>query len=130
MFRARGSLTERVIHMITKAKDLRRSSFDKLRNGKGVVEMLNFFEEEQSGGVGRLFSVATLAPGVSIGEHKHEGNFEIYYIFQGSAQVTDNGVPGVLEPGDMMLCKDGDSHSIENKGTEDLVVLFLVLYTR
>ena len=116
--------------MITKAKDLRHSAAPNLRGGNGVVEMLNFFEKDQAGGAGRLFSVTTLRPGVSIGEHRHEGEFEIFYILKGTLNVTDNGVPGVLEEGDVMLCKDGDSHSVENRSAGDVTALFLILHPR
>lgn len=116
--------------MIKKASALRHSADSNLRGGAGTVAMTHFLEKADSFGAGRLFSIATLPPGASIGMHKHEGEYEIYYILKGTAQVMDNDVPGVLDAGDCMICLDGDSHSIENSGAEDLVALFLVLYTK
>ena len=116
--------------MIKRAKDLRNSSDEKLRGGNGVVNMIHFFEKAENPAVGRLFAKATLPSGSSIGKHKHEGEFEIYYILKGTAHVMDNDKPGVLEPGDCMVCLDGDTHSIENRGTEPVEALFLVLNTR
>lgn len=115
--------------MIKKAKDVRVTADSNLRGGKGTVTMEHFVEKDESFGSGRLFAKATLPPGSSIGTHKHEGEYEIYYILQGTAHVMDNDEPKTLEPGSMMICKDGDSHMIENKGTEDVVAIFLVLYS-
>jgi mannose-6-phosphate isomerase-like protein (cupin superfamily) len=116
--------------MITKARDLARTSGSNLRGGNGTIDMLHIIKGEESFGTGRLFALATLPPGASIGAHKHEGEYEIYYILQGTAHVMDNDVPGVLETGDCMVCKDGDSHSIENRGDIDVQALFLVINTR
>ncbi|MDR1519270.1 MAG: cupin domain-containing protein [Planctomycetota bacterium] len=116
--------------MITKAKEHRRSQHEKLREGKGKLEMIHFLEEAGSFGSGRMFARAVIPPGSSIGEHPHNGEFELYYMLDGTAQVTDNGVPGVLETGDVMICKDGDRHSIENKSDKDIEILFLILYVK
>ena len=116
--------------MIRKAKDLRRSQHSNLRDGDGTLEMLHFFEQEEARGAGRLFSIAIIPPGASIGKHVHEDNFEIYHLLKGTAHVTDNDVPGVMETGDTMLCLQGDSHSIQNRGEEDVHCLCIVLYGR
>ncbi|MDR1533663.1 MAG: cupin domain-containing protein [Planctomycetota bacterium] len=116
--------------MIRKGKDHKRSQHENLRGGKGKLEMTHFFEEAESSGTGRIFARATIPPGSSIGEHPHNGEFEIYYLLKGVVQVTDNGKPGILEAGDTMLCKNGDTHSIENKSGQDAEILFLVLYDK
>lgn len=115
--------------MIKKAADLKKMRATGMRGGNGTVDMTHFLEEAESFGTGRLFAIATMPPGSSIGKHMHEGNFEIYYILKGAAHVMDNDEPGILEAGDVMVCEDGDTHSIENRGDEDLVALFLVIYT-
>ena len=116
--------------MITKSKDLRVSEHDKLRDGNGKIYMQHFMEEADSGGTGRLFVMATIPPGSSIGPHTHVGDFDAYYVLDGNVEVTDNGVPGTLAPGDFMICKDGDSHSVENKSDKDAKIIMLVIYTR
>ena len=116
--------------MIRKAKDHRKSKHEKLRDGKGTLEMIHFFEEAESYDTGKIFARAVIPPGSSIGTHTHEGNFEVYYMLKGTAHVTDNGVPGILETGDTMLCRNGDNHSLENRSAEDIEVLFLVLYDK
>lgn len=116
--------------MITRAKDLRTSEHEKLRDGNGTLWMHHFLEEADSGGAGRLFAMTTIPPGSSIGLHTHEGNFEAYYVVEGDVEVTDNGVPGTLGPGDCMICKDGDNHSVENKSDKDAKIVMLVIYTK
>lgn len=114
--------------MIIRQEEQRTETREKMRSGNLTVGIRHFLEQDQSAGAGRMFAVATIPPGGSIGPHKHEGDFEVYYILRGAAHVTDNGEPGVLHPGDCMLCRDGDSHSIENRGAGDLEFVALVLY--
>lgn len=116
--------------MIKKASAQQRTSGTEMRGGKGTVDMTHFLEQAESHGAGRLFAVATIPPGASIGMHPHVGEYEVYYILEGVAHVMDNDVPGVLEPGDCMVCEDGDSHSIENRGDRDVKALFLILHPR
>lgn len=116
--------------MITKASDLRHTSSSEMRGGKGTVAMTHFLEQADSQGAGRLFVYTVMPPGSSIGKHIHEGEYEVYYILEGVAHVMDNDEPGILEPGDCMICKDGDTHSIENRGDADLKAIFLILHTK
>lgn len=114
--------------MIKKAKDMRRTADDNLRGGKGTIGMVHFLEGAESRGMGRLFAIATIPPGASIGEHTHDGEYEIYHVLKGTATVTDNGVEAPLETGDCMVCYHGNRHSIENKTDENCEVLFTVLF--
>lgn len=88
--------------------------------GEGDITMVHFLNKEDAFGTGRLFAVFTLQPGCSIGYHKHEGEFEIYYMLEGTAEVVDEGETYQIHAGDMMQCKPGGSHSIINK-SEGLV---------
>ena len=74
----------------------------------------------------RMCAELTLEPGASIGDHRHSGEEEIYYIISGRAEVTDNGETRVLEAGDAMLTGDDNSHAIANPGPETLRVLAVV----
>ncbi len=115
--------------MIVRAKDIKKTSQENLRGGKGRVDMLHFMEPENSWNTGRVFAMATMPPGSSIGEHPHIKEFEIYYVTNGEVHVTDNdSEPIKLVKGDCMICKDGDKHSIENKSDKDAEILFLVLF--
>lgn len=95
--------------------------------GKGELEIFHILDKEDAYGAGRLFAVNTLRPGSSIGYHKHSGEYEIYFILSGRAEIVEDGQRYVLDPGDMMQCKDGSSHSIENIGSTDLEFLALIL---
>lgn len=115
--------------MIRKSHELRIKDEPNLKGGKGTIKAINFLEEHESNGVGRLFSVSIIPVGCSIGYHKHEGDNEIYYFLKGKAKVNDNGKEDILGPGDCMVCFDGNSHGIENIGDEDLEFIAIILYT-
>ena len=97
--------------------------------GTGVVMQHHFLSKEDSCNTGRLFAINELQPNSSVGEHTHKGDFEIYVILEGTAVVRDNGVEQELHEGDVMLCRDGDSHSMENRTDKPIKFLAIVLYT-
>ena len=99
-----------------------------VQKGEGIICRRQFLLPEDSYGAGRLFGVFTLAPGDSIGYHQHNGEYELYYILKGKAKVMDNDEEVILEEGDMMQCKDGDSHGIEAVGEEPMEFLAVILY--
>ncbi len=115
--------------MICKSQDLSHAQVPNLKGGDGTITLTHLLDEQQACGVGRLFAVSTIPPGGSIGVHRHEGDFELYYFLSGHGDVLDNGTPGTVGPGDVMLCRDGDSHGIRNTGDEPLRYLALILYT-
>ena len=83
---------------------------------------------EEFHGKGRLLSHSVIYPGSSIGFHQHHGDFETYYILKGEGVADDNGVKTPVKAGDVIYTKDGESHSIENTGTENLEIIALVLF--
>lgn len=113
--------------MIRTADQMRIEFLPNLKDGKETVKVINFIESEEAGDKGRLFGISIIPVGGSIGYHQHVGEFEIYYILQGKALVNDNGHNAVLEAGDMMRCKEGDYHSIENIGDNNLQYVALIL---
>ena len=116
--------------MIRKANQQRRSTEPNLKGGRDIIRLTHFLEESESYGTGRLFGISTIPPGGSIGYHTHTGDFEIYYILKGEAKVCDNGEEDILRPGDCMVCLEGDSHSTENIGENDLEYVAIILFTR
>lgn len=113
--------------MIIRKEDQPVAVKEKVQQGQGQVHFRYFLEEKDACGAGRLFAVITLREGESIGPHPHEGEYELYYILSGEASVLDNGEPYTLLPGDMMQCKNGDSHAVENRRKEDLVFIAIIL---
>ena len=115
--------------MIKRSNDYTVEKIEGLKCGKGYVTIVNFFEPKDYLGKGRLYGKSIIKPGHSIGYHKHEGDQEAYYILQGRALYDENGENKVLNPGDLAICRDGESHSIEADEGEDLEYIMLILYT-
>ena len=61
-----------------------------------------------------------LEPGASIGDHRHTGDEEIYFIASGSGVMLVDGEECVVTEGDLVLTKDGSSHGLRNTGKEGL----------
>lgn len=61
-----------------------------------------------------------LAPGCSIGLHTHESSSEIIFILSGIGTAQLDGKEEILPPGSCHYCKKGQSHTLMNKGSEDL----------
>jgi len=114
--------------MIKRAAEQTVREREGLRGGVGKLYYHDFLLTEESFGAGHLFSKTVIPSGSSIGEHRHDGEFEVYYILSGTAEVTDNGEFAILHAGDMHLCTSGDSHALRNPGPEDLEVIMLILY--
>ena len=102
----------------------------KMAGGEGECTVQHVLEKEDAYGAGRNFTINTLAPGCSIGYHQHKGEFEVYYVLEGVGQVVDDGEIYLLRQGDMMQCRDGSSHSIENRTDKPLRVLALIINVR
>jgi mannose-6-phosphate isomerase-like protein (cupin superfamily) len=115
--------------MFKRSRELKKDAHKDFRGGKGELVFYHYMDEQSSNGVGRLFSKSVLAPGSSVGVHKHVGDHEVYFILSGKDRVNDNGVPVELGPGDMHHCPDGEEHGIENIGEDDLVFVANILYT-
>ena len=66
-------------------------------------------------------------PGCSIGYHKHETSDDINYVLSGQGKAICDGVEEILHSGTCYICRKGSSHGIENTGTEDLILLTIVV---
>ena len=66
-------------------------------------------------------------PHSSIGLHEHETGDDINYVLSGSGKAICDRVEEQLVPGVCHICRKGSSHSIENTGDEDLVLLTIVV---
>ena len=116
--------------MIKHLKDLRQDTIPEFRGGKGETQITHFLEVEKNefSGKGRLFAKNVLKPGASVGFHEHVGDFETYVILSGEGLVNDNGDQKFVTPGDVIITRNGEKHSIENTGTSDLEILALILF--
>jgi quercetin dioxygenase-like cupin family protein len=113
--------------MIKNSAELQVRTRENVRGGAGVITFHDFLLAEESFGAGKLFSRTVLPAGSSIGEHRHEGEFEVYYVLTGVVEVLDQGTWRAMRRGDMHLCANGESHALRNAGNEDAEVLMLIL---
>ena len=102
---------------------------EKMRGGKGTVEIQSIFTPEDFKGKSRLIAKVSVNPGCSIGMHEHDGEEEIYYVLRGEAILTDSTLDEdvSLKPGDASLTLGGQSHAIRNEGNEILEFVAIIL---
>lgn len=114
--------------MIKKAASLQAAVYQNRFGGKGEISMKPLLSLDEFQGKGRLLSHTVIFPGSSIGEHTHKGDFETYYILKGAGVVNDNGILTPVGPGDVVYTGNGQSHSIENTGSQDMELIAMVLF--
>ena len=114
--------------MIRKANE-REQAEREMFGGPGKALHTVLMTKDDIQGKGRVFNQVRLVPGAAIGKHTHTGDFEVYYILSGKGMYDDNGTEVEVGPGDVMLCRDGESHSLLNTGTENLELLAVVLFS-
>lgn len=98
------------------------------RTGEREGSFTWLLKEAQMHGKSRLFARILLKPGARTPVHKHEGDFEIYYLLSGQGQVNDNGTIKDVKAGDLIFTDNGESHGLENVGETDLEFIALILY--
>ena len=100
---------------------------ENVRGGEGTLVFHDFLLAEESFGAGKLFSRTVIPSGCSIGEHRHEGEFEAYYVLSGAVEVLEGGEWRKLNRYDTHICANGESHALRNTGEETAEVLMLIL---
>ncbi len=106
--------------MVMEMKNGEFRDFPNFKGGEDKLTANMFFDGNNRILYGRL------APGASIGYHKHEGNCEIIYILEGCAKyLMDEGTEYAVA-GQCHYCPEGHSHAMINEGTEDLVFFAVV----
>ena len=104
-----------------------------MKNAKGGLNSL-FADELLKGdeflGAGRLFNIVTFPPKSSMGYHIHENESETYVVLKGEGIYNDNGTEVEIKAGDVTYCAPGESHGLENKSDEDLVIAALIIFDK
>ena len=113
--------------MVVKPENIRIEKRTNMRGGKGEVEISHLLEKDVLKGKARLFARIKIPPNSSIGLHKHENEFEIFYILSGKGVFHDNGKDVQVQAGDVCFTDSGESHSIENTSNEDLELLAVIM---
>lgn len=72
------------------------------------------------------FRKRALHKGAGIGLHQHDHD-EIYYVLSGRGRYILDGVVHDVTAGDALLTRTGSTHSIQQTGDEDLVILIVYL---
>jgi len=114
--------------MIRRSSEMREERIHELKEGKGTVKIFHMLEKDELSGKGRLCAREIIAPGNSVGFHKHEGDFELYYVLEGEGLLNDNGFETTIRKGDVVRTGHGESHSIENVGDKDLELIAIILF--
>ena len=113
--------------MIRKAFEMKRTTREKMRGGKGTIEFLHYFEKEELRSPTRLLAKLTIHPGDSIGLHRHENEEEIFIILRGTGELFDGKDRSRVGPGDAILTGSGEEHAIENVGEEPLEIVAAIV---
>lgn len=112
--------------MIRNSSNMRIEKRDKMRGGEGTVTIVHLFEQAEFGSKTRLCAKLVLPPGTSIGEHKHEGEDEVYLVVKGTGLLHDGSAESRVSAGDAILTGKGQSHSVCNDGSEALELVALI----
>ncbi|MBN1417169.1 MAG: cupin domain-containing protein [Planctomycetes bacterium] len=113
--------------MIRKASQMKRTTRENMRGGKGTIEFLHFFEKDELASPTRLLARLTLRPGDSIGLHRHENEEEIFVIQKGTAELDEGTGRQRVGPGDAILTGSGEEHAIANVGEDDLEIIAIIV---
>ncbi len=108
--------------------------------GEGVAVVRWLFSEQPGTEEGLLDGTTfeflhdtRLAPGASTGQHAHAGTDEVLYVIAGEGRLyhrPDESSPVVarpLRPGDAVLIRGGELHSVANTGEAELHLMILGL---
>ena len=96
-------------------------SMPNFKGGEKSVEAKMFFD-----GKNRIMKLR-LVPGASIGVHTHESNCEILYMLEGTATFICNGEEVEVSAGDCHYCEKGQTHSLINRTSSDIVLFAAVV---
>ncbi|MDX9871235.1 MAG: cupin domain-containing protein [Clostridia bacterium] len=111
--------------MLRLRKDQRTEYRENSFGGRGTVEIRHLIEPaDHTNSHLRLLAKITLQPGVTVGEHSHEGITESIYILEGRA-IYNDGAERLLEPGDAAVVSESDRQSI--RCAEDTPLTYLAV---
>ena len=113
--------------MIRKPSEMSIEIREQMRGGKGKVTFQHLFKKEEIKAKTRLCARLILPPGASIGTHRHDGEDELFVILKGSGILEDGQSRTPVAAGDAILTGSGESHSIENAGTDNLEFLAMIM---
>jgi quercetin dioxygenase-like cupin family protein len=114
-------LTDRVIFTRIDFNDIPDVVVSEMYGGTGTVATRSFMN-----GRGKAI-LCTIHPGGSVGMHKHDVNKHISYVIAGKGVAICDDIIEPLTPGVCHICQPGSQHSIQNAGTQDLVLVMTII---
>ena len=94
---------------------LEKISVKNFHDGNGYTVVEKF-----SDGLNQIIR-GKLAPGASVGMHRHDTSSEIIFIVAGKAKFIIDGKEETLFASQCHYCKKGQSHTLINSGCVDLI---------
>ena len=87
-----------------------------------------FFTKETVGTDDLVFVMGDFTPGEGLEPHTHETQEEVYYCVSGTGTVWygNEKTETPIGPGDAIWLPRGVEHSVQNTGTEQLVIAFFL----
>lgn len=107
--------------MLIDFNELKEITIPGMNNGTGEMTARMFMDDE-----GKIIP-CRIHSGGSIGMHAHPTSDDINYILSGTGKAVCDGIEEILNPVTCHICKKGSEHSIINTGSEDLVMLTVVV---
>ena len=105
--------------MIRKKNDLPSTTLDNCHDGIGTLLCRSMLQQGDSDYGIMFFHHDIIPPGVTVGEHLHSGNEEIYYLLKGSCTLLYDGESMPMTDGDISVVRSGHTHGIINTGESD-----------
>lgn len=99
--------------------------------GVGRIRFARLVDGADAEGACNFVDLAVLAPGVSIGEHRHGADEEEYYlVLDGRGTMRRGDEQFEVAAGDLVRNPPGGSHGLTNTGEDDLrIFVFEVAVT-
>ncbi len=113
--------------MIIKPTEMKTELIQNMRGGKGEVQIQHLVDKQLMEGKARLFAKISVKPNSSIGFHRHDNEFEIFYILSGEGLFHEDDKIVPVKAGDICLTQSSHSHSIENTSSGDLEFLAVII---
>lgn len=111
--------------MIIRLEEIPESRLPEFKGGDKELRANMFFD-----GTNRMFK-GTLVPGASIGIHTHDDSCETIFIISGKGTILEinDGVETLTDVAerDCLFCAKGQTHSLRNTSSEDLVFYAAVI---
>lgn len=98
-----------------------------MRGGDGTIRFRPWFKPGDFGARVSLCTEMTIGPGCSVGEHRHDGEDEIYIVLSGEGEIRERGEWLPIRPGDAILTGRGASHAVRNPGEKPLVIAAVIV---